>query len=61
MRTLNNNYKVDESKLIEYGFIKVNNIYTYNKYILDNEFKIIVEYKDNIMTSKLIEVSFNDE
>lgn len=61
MRTLNNNYKVDENKLIEYGFIKENNIYTYNKYILDNEFKIIVEYKDNIMTSKLIEVSFNDE
>lgn len=62
MRTLNNNkYQIDINKLLDYGFIKENNTYTYNKYILNNEFQILVEYKDNIMTSKLIEVSFNDE
>lgn len=62
MRTLNNKkYRVDINKLIEYGFIKENDIYTYSKYIFNNEFKVLIEYKENVLTSKLIEVSFNDE
>ena len=62
MRTLNNkNYRVDINKLLEYGFIKDNNIYRYNKIILNNEFKVLVEYKNDILTSKLIELSFDDE
>ena len=62
MRTLNNNkYQIDINKLLDYGFIKENNTYTYNKYILNNEFQVLVEYKDNIMISKLIEVAYQDE
>ena len=62
MRKINSNkYIIDPNKLLKYGFIKENDSYKYSKLILDNEFKIEVEYKDSNMTSKLIEVEFNDE
>lgn len=62
MRKINSNkYIIDQNKLLKYGFIKEKDSYKYTKLILDNEFKIEVEYKNNIMTSKLIEVAFNDE
>ena len=31
--------KVNLNKLIKYGFIKENSIYTYERYFLNNEFK----------------------
>lgn len=62
MRKINSNkYIIDPNKLLKYGFIKENDSYKYSKLILDNEFKIEVEYKDSNMSSKLIEVEFNDE
>ena len=62
MRKINSNkYIIDPNKLLKYGFIKEKDSYKYSKLILDNEFKIEVEYKDSNMTSKLIEVEFNDE
>ncbi|MDO4996719.1 MAG: MmcQ/YjbR family DNA-binding protein [Bacilli bacterium] len=62
MRILNNEkYQVNKQSLLEYGFINENNIYTYIKNIINNEFQVLVEYKDNIMTSKLIEVAYQDE
>ena len=62
MRILNNEkYQANKQSLLEYGFIKENKTYRYIKNIINNEFQVLVEYKDNIMTSKLIERYFNDE
>ena len=53
--------KIDYDKLIEYGFIKNKNEYIYEKLIIDDKFKVIVNVSKNKITSKIIEVSFNDE
>ena len=47
--------------LIKYGFIKELNGYKYEKNILNNNFKIILKIKDNKLTSKIIDLNFNDE
>ena len=62
MKTINlTNKKIDEQKLSSYGFIKTNNEYHYEKSILNNEFKIVININEEKLTSKIIEVSFNDE
>lgn len=64
MRNLKENLK-NRIILIELlekqGFIKENNIYKYSKIILDNKFIVKIEYQNNNLTSKLIEIEFNDE
>lgn len=56
-----NNKKINYNLLEKYGFILNNNIYTYEQNILGSKFKVIINIaKDNI-TSKLIELSLNDE
>ena len=47
--------------LIKYGFIKELNGYKYEKNILNSNFKIIINVKDNKLTSKIIDLNFNDE
>lgn len=55
-----NKYKVDKTKLKEYGFIEEKNILKYKKDIMDNKFTIIVEY-DKKIKGKIIEKEFNEE
>ena len=55
-----NKYKVDKTKLKEYGFIEEKNILKYKKDIMDNRFTIIIEYEQKIK-GKIIEKEFNDE
>lgn len=47
--------------LIKYGFIKELNGYKYERNILNSNFKIIINVKDNKLTSKIIDLNFNDE
>lgn len=53
--------KIDYDCLLKFGFVFSNGIYRYEKDILNKEFKVIVEVKNNEMISKLIENAINDE
>lgn len=54
--------KIDERKLIEYGFVKHGNKYIYSKYILDNKFRIdIYIQKNTIIEGKAFDNNFNEE
>ena len=54
-------YKLKEEKLIEYGFIFNDGIYSYNILIHNNEFELIINIKDKRVDGKLIDKDFNDE
>ena len=56
-----NNKKIDNNKLIKYGFVEDNNKYIYKIKIHNNEFEVIVEVTDNIKTSKIIDISSDEE
>ena len=59
MRSLNDrltNRIIYNKKLINYGFKIHDNKYMYSEKICNNQFEMIVEIKDNIMTSKLIDL-----
>lgn len=50
------------NRLIEYGFIKDNNSYIYEKYFLDNEFKAIIIVDNNgTVTGKVYDLQSNEE
>ena len=50
------------NRLIEYGFIKDNNSYIYEKYFLDNEFKAIIIVDNNgTVTGKVYDLQLNEE
>lgn len=46
--------KPNFSKLIEYGFIKQDNVYIYSKLILNNDFLVIIKIDNNINVSGTI-------
>lgn len=48
-------------KLIEYGFEKKENYYTYQKDILNKQFKVIIKYKNNKISGKIIDKELNEE
>ena len=54
-------YKLIEEKLIEYGFVFNNSIYSYNKLIHNNEFELIITIKNKTIDGKLIDKDFNEE
>ena len=54
-------YKLKEEKLIEYGFIFNDGIYSYNKLIHNNEFELIIIIENKMINGKLIDKDFNDE
>ena len=56
-----NRYSASQKQLLNYGFIPLDNNYYFEKNILDNSFKIVVEYKDNTINAKVIDLAFNDE
>ena len=51
----------DYSKLLNYGFKEENNIYYYDKYILDNNYKIGIKIENNNIKGKIYDLIFNDE
>ena len=51
----------DYSKLLKYGFKEENNIYYYEKYILDNNYKICIKIENNNVIGKIYDLIFNDE
>ena len=55
-------YRVKIESLIEYGFKSFNDVFTYEKNFLDNEFKalIVIDEKGNL-SGKVIENAFGDE
>ena len=55
------NKKINYNKLLELGFINKNKIYLYNKNILDNHFQIIIEISKEKQTSKIIDLTTNEE
>ena len=59
-RELFHKYKIQEERLISYGFIKEKGVFTFKKNILANKFMIIIEY-DKEITGKIIELKFNEE
>lgn len=64
MRNLNDRLKnriIDNKKLINYGFKMYDNKYMYNEKICNNQFEMIVEIKDNLVTSKLIDLLNEEE
>ena len=53
---------IDYNKLINYGFIKENNNYTYTKEFMNNSFKAIINIDNNSnISSKVIDLSTNEE
>lgn len=59
MRNLNNNFEnktINYKKLVEYGFVKKENSYYYEKNISNNEFKVVVEISKEKQISKLIDL-----
>jgi len=54
-------YILIEDNLIDYGFLKDNNIYKYDHYIHNNEFMLQIFVIDGIIDARLIDLEFNDE
>ena len=53
---------INTSKLINYGFKKEDNIYTYEKIFMNNHFKAIITVDENkILTGKIIDLLTNEE
>ena len=64
MRNLENSLKnriIDNRKLINYGFKMHDNKYMYSEKICNNQFEMIVEIKDNLVISKLIDLVNEEE
>ncbi len=55
------NKKANKNKLLEYGFIKKDNLYIYENTLIDNELKIIITIKNNKINTKVIDINTNDE
>lgn len=56
------NRKIEEARLINFGFVRENDSYLYETTILNNKFKVVINVsKDLKMTSRLIEIMTNDE
>ena len=55
------NRKIDFDKLLDYGFIKNNHKYLYEKNICDDSFKIIIEINNLTKISKVIDLNLNEE
>ena len=56
-----NKRKIDYNSLLEYGFIRNKDTYLYEKNILNDEFKVIINITDNKIFSKIIDNDTNLE
>ena len=55
------NMDIDYNKLLEYGFEKSESVYIYEKNIMDDKFKVIIEVENKSVISKLIYNYYNEE
>ena len=55
------NKNIEYDKLLEYGFILNNNNYIFDKNINNNNFKVVVEISQTKKTSKVLDLSINNE
>ena len=61
MKIINLKRKLIKNKLLNYGFIYKDDIYFYEKDILNNKFKIVINISDNKLSSKVIDNNTLDE
>lgn len=64
MRNLNRfleNKSINYDKLLEFGFIKKDNKYVYEKFVCNDEFKVVVEIDSEEQISKVVDVLSNEE
>lgn len=64
MRNLNNELKrkmIDYNKLLEYGFVKTDNQYTFKKKIHNEQFEIIVIVSNDSINSRIMDLENDDE
>ena len=55
-------YKVEIEKLMEYGFIKENDTYTFSTNLMNNDLKMyVIITKKQEITTKLIDIFSNEE
>jgi predicted DNA-binding protein (MmcQ/YjbR family) len=54
-------YTVVEEKLVPYGFVKNNEIYSYNQQIHNKDFELRVKIENGNIDAKLFDTEFNDE
>lgn len=52
---------IDYKKLVLYGFLKDNNIYVYERSILDNKFRVEITIDNDNISGKVFDNSMNDE
>lgn len=55
------NKAINYKTLLKYGFTKKDDIYIYKYKICNEQFDVIVEVKDNNMTSRLIDLASEEE
>ena len=55
-----NNKKIDNNKLIKYGFKEKDNKYIYKTKIHNDEFEVIIDISDSLKTAKIIDVFSNE-
>ena len=55
------NYFPIYDELLKYGFFAEQNVYTYKRNILNDDFEIIVKIKDGQISAKIIDKEFGDE
>ena len=54
--------KLNKSSLIKYGFKKVNNSYIFEKYIMDDTFKIIINIDNkDLLSAKIYDIDMDEE
>ena len=54
--------KLNKSSLIKYGFKKVNNSYIFEKYIMDDTFKIIINIDNkDLLSAKIYDIDMEEE
>ncbi len=56
-----NRYIINRNKLLQYGFKDDNNKLIFHQKIMDDSFDVIVEYYNNIIKGRIIEISLNEE
>lgn len=61
LKKFSKNCDFDFDKLLEYGFIKEGKLYTYQKYIMNKHFLVVVKMNDDFFTSLVLDTNTMDE
>lgn len=64
MRVLNSLFEdknIDYDKLLEYGFVRNDDMYIFEKNICDDTFKVIVQISSNKQTAKIMDLQTDEE